>query len=87
VVYLPDDLEAEVAPLPEWLAAHAAGPGHRSSTQPASTAFSFVFEHPDARHRGPIPDTAGEESDQAEGRRPQRRVGARGVYGIRGAAS
>ncbi len=30
---------------------------------------------------------AGSEGDQAEGRRPQRRVGARGVYGIRGAAS
>jgi hypothetical protein len=30
---------------------------------------------------------AGSEDDQAEGRRPQRRVGARGVNGIRGAAS
>lgn len=30
---------------------------------------------------------AGADGDQAEGRRPQRRVGARGVYGIRGAAS
>lgn len=30
---------------------------------------------------------AGSEDDQAEGRRPQRRVGARGVYGIRGTAS
>lgn len=27
---------------------------------------------------------AGSEGDQAEGRRPQRRVGARGVYGLRG---
>jgi hypothetical protein len=28
---------------------------------------------------------AGSEGDEAEGRRPQRRVGARGTYGIRGA--
>ncbi|MEU8608764.1 hypothetical protein AB0C29_12270 [Actinoplanes sp. NPDC048791] len=27
---------------------------------------------------------AGDEGDQAEGRRPQRRTGVRGVYGIRG---
>jgi hypothetical protein len=30
---------------------------------------------------------AGDEDDQAPGRRPQRRVGARGVYGIRGAVA
>jgi len=30
---------------------------------------------------------AGDEGDQAAGARPQRRVGARGVYGIRGAVS
>lgn len=30
---------------------------------------------------------AGEEGDQQESRRPQRRVGARGVYGVRGAVS
>lgn len=30
---------------------------------------------------------AGEEEDQAEGRRPQRRTGVRGVYGIRGGAA
>jgi hypothetical protein len=30
---------------------------------------------------------AGAEGDQAAGRRPTRRVGVRGVYGIRGAAS
>ncbi len=29
---------------------------------------------------------AGEEGDQAEGRRPQRRVGVRGVHAIRGAS-
>lgn len=29
---------------------------------------------------------AGADGDEAQGRRPQRRVGARGVYGIRGAA-
>lgn len=29
---------------------------------------------------------AGAEDDQASGRRPQRRSGPRGVYGIRGAA-
>lgn len=30
---------------------------------------------------------SGEEGDRASGARPQRRVGARGVYGIRGAVS
>jgi hypothetical protein len=30
---------------------------------------------------------AGEEGDQAEGRRPQRRAGARGVYSVGGGAS
>ena len=30
---------------------------------------------------------AGEEDDQQAGRRPQRRVGARGVYGVQGAVS
>ena len=29
---------------------------------------------------------AGEDGDQVQGRRPQRRTGARGVYGIRGVA-
>lgn len=30
---------------------------------------------------------AGDESDHAQGRRPQRKVGVRGVYGIRGGAA